>query len=82
MAKEILAFSLVVLMDGDVYEKHADYFLHLEECRYNAQELSRDQKFYKPIKAYCSPAFVDPKENTIKGHVINKPVVKPAEVKK
>ena len=57
-------------------------FLHLEECRYNAQELSRDQKFYKPIKAYCRPAFVDPKENTIKGHVINKPVVKPAEVKK
>ena len=82
MAKEILAFFLVVLMDGDVYEKHADYFLHLEECRYNAQELSRDQKFYKPIKAYCRPAFVDPKENTIKGHVINKPVVKPAEVKK
>jgi len=82
MTKEILAFSLVVLMDGDVYEKHASYYLHLEECRYNAQELSRDQKYYKPIKAHCKPAFVDPKKEKIAGHVINKPVAKPAEVKK
>ena len=79
MSKPILAFALIVLLDGDIYEKPSNYYLQLQECRYNAQELSRDQKYYKPIKAYCKPMMVDPKEKTVIGHIINEPVEKPEE---
>ena len=79
MSKPILAFALIVLLDGDIYEKPSNYYLQLQECRYFAKELSRNKKYYQPIKAYCKPMMVDPKEKTVIGHIINEPVEKPEE---
>tara|TARA_E500000075_G_scaffold93841_1_gene85282 strand:+ start:20 stop:235 length:216 start_codon:yes stop_codon:yes gene_type:complete len=56
---KVLAFAMFITLDGEtILHRH---FKTINECRYAAQELGKEQSFYEPIEAICKPKLVDKK---------------------
>jgi hypothetical protein len=64
----IIAFALVVQLDGDPEERVASHWLRLQHCLSDARLLSRREDNYAPVKALCKPVWVDPSAVEIKGY--------------
>lgn len=59
----LLVFVLVVSVNGEI-DKTQSYWKDLTRCRYFAQQLtwqSSNIRYGNPVRAWCKPAYVDPK---------------------
>lgn len=64
----VIAFALVVQLDGDPEERVASHWLRLQHCLSDAGMLSRREDNYVPVVAHCKPVWVDPSIVKIKGY--------------
>jgi hypothetical protein len=59
----LLAFALIVTVNGEVDAKATSYWRNLERCRWFAEELTIQgtrRRYHTPVMAYCVPKYVDP----------------------
>ena len=66
--KIIIAFALIVQLDGDPEERVASHWWRLQHCLADARLLSRREENYVPIAAHCKPVWVNPNEVEIQGY--------------
>jgi hypothetical protein len=59
----LLAFALIVTVNGEVDAKATSYWRNLERCRWFAEELTIQgtiRRYHTTVMAYCVPKYVDP----------------------
>tara|TARA_B110000902_G_scaffold87706_1_gene104219 strand:+ start:135 stop:338 length:204 start_codon:yes stop_codon:yes gene_type:complete len=64
----LLAFALVVTVNGEVDAKATSYWRSLERCRWFAEELTVQgtrRRYDTPVMAYCVPKYVDPETTPV-----------------
>ena len=71
-----LAFALIIVSGGEVQDDRTTYYSKLNACRWYAQMINLEQKYFRPVESsYCEPAWIDPdKIKPITLRVIPKPV--------
>jgi len=60
-----LVVALVFFFDGHIDHDKTIYFKNIENCRYYAQNYSKPQRNYEPVKCVCKLAWVDRKEKVL-----------------
>ncbi len=59
----LLAFALIVTVNGEVDARATSYGRNLGRCRWFAEELTIQgtrRRYHTPVMTYCVPKYVDP----------------------
>lgn len=74
-------FALVIIVNGEPEGKRTTIWRSLQDCRWYAQLLTKEDSYYKPVEqAYCEAVWLDPENVTPQSiKVIPKPVAEENE---